>query len=95
MSDNTQDNNQEHNPDLWEFPCQFLFKAMAHAVDGVENDIVSVIQQHVPGDYMPKVSPSRNGNYVAVSVTFTATSKEQLDQIYVAVNEIEHVKFCL
>lgn len=95
MSDNTQDNKQEHNPDLWEFPCQFLFKAMAHAVDGVENEIVSVIQQHVPGDYSPKVSPSRKGNYVAVSVTFTATSKEQLDQIYVAVNKIEHVKFCL
>jgi len=90
-----QDNLSEHNPDLWEFPSQFLFKAMAHAHPGVEELIVAVIQQHVPGDYLPKVNPSKNGNYVSVSVTFTASSKEQLDQIYIAVNEIEHVKFCL
>lgn len=90
-----EDNLNEHNPDLWEFPCQFLFKAMAHAKPGVEEAIVSVIQQHVPGDYSPKVNPSKNGNYVSVSVTFTASSKEQLDEIYIAVNQIEHVKFCL
>lgn len=90
-----EDNLSEHNPDLWEFPCQFLFKAMAHAKPGVEEQIVEVIQAHVPGDYSPKVNPSKNGNYVSVSVTFTASSKEQLDQIYIAVNQIEHVKFCL
>lgn len=82
-------------PDLWEFPCQFLFKAMAIAKPGVEAEIVSVIQSFVPGDYTPKLNPSKNGNYVSVSVTFKATSKEQLDEIYLAVNELEHVKFCL
>ncbi len=90
-----QKNLDQHNPDLWKFPCQFLFKAMAVAKEGVEDKIVAAIQQLIPGDYIPKVSPSKKGTYVAVSVTFTAQSKEQLDQVYLAVNKIEEVKFCL
>ncbi len=90
-----EDNLSEHNPELWDFPCQFLFKAMAHAHPGVEDEIVAAIQSHIPGEYSPKVTPSRKGNYVAVSVTFTAISKEQLDDVYISVNRIEKVKFCL
>jgi len=89
----TDEKNNEES--LWEFPCQFMFKAMAHAVEGVEDEIVGVIQQHVPGDYTPSLNPSRTGKYVSVTVSFTATSKQQLDEIYVAVNAIENVKFCL
>lgn len=90
-----QDGQQDSNSELWEFPCQFMFKAMAYAVDGVEDEIVSVIQRFVPGDYVPKLNPSRTGKYVAVTVTFTATSKQQLDEIYLAVNALENVKVCL
>jgi uncharacterized protein len=49
----------------------------------------------VPGDYVPKLNPSKNGNYVAVTVTFTAQSKDQLNTIYLAVNELDCVKVCL
>ena len=92
MSD-PKDNNS--TDDLWQFPCQFMFKAMAFAVDGVEGEIVSVIQTFIPGDYTPKLNPSKSGKYVAVSVTFTASSKKQLDEIYLAVNALESVKVCL
>jgi len=81
--------------DLWKFPCDFMFKAMAHANQNAEEQIVSTINRHVPGDYMPKLNPSKRGNYVAVSVTFKATSKQQLDEIYLAVNALECVKVCL
>lgn len=86
---------QDSNQELWEFPCQFMFKAMAFAVEGVEEEIVGVIQSYVPGDYSPKLNPSRTGKYVSVTVTFTATSKQQLDEIYIAVNALENVKVCL
>lgn len=81
--------------DLWKFPCDFMFKAMAHANQGAEDKIVSVINKFIPGDYVPKLNPSKNGTYVAVSVTFKAASKEQLDEIYLAVNALECVKVCL
>ena len=80
---------------LWQFPCDFMFKAMAHADQNAEDKIVSVINQHVPGDYAPKLNPSKKGNYVAVTVTFRASSKQQLDTIYLAVNALECVKVCL
>jgi uncharacterized protein len=87
----------ENDPseELWQFPCQFMFKAMAYAHEGVEDEIVAVIQSFVPGDYTPKLNPSRTGKYVSVSVTFTATSKQQLDEIYLAVNKLDSVKVCL
>ena len=87
--------NEEISDYLWQFPCDFLFKAMAYAVPGVEQEIIQVIQRFVPGEYQAKLSPSKKGNYVAVSVTFIATSKSQLDEIYLAVNELENVKVCL
>lgn len=81
--------------DLWQFPCDFMFKAMAHANQNAEDQIVSVINRHVPGDYIPKLNPSKNGTYVGVSVTFKASSKQQLDEIYLAVNALDCVKVCL
>lgn len=85
----------EEEIDLWKFPCDFMFKAMAHANQSAEDRIISVINQFVPGDYVPKISPSKKGNYVAVTVTFKASSKEQLDEIYLAVNKLDCVKVCL
>lgn len=84
-----------NNDDLWQFPCDFMFKALAFAEQDAETKIVSVVNQHVPGDYIPKINPSKNGNYVAVTVTFKASSKEQLDTIYLAVNALDCVKVCL
>ena len=81
--------------DLWQFPCDFMFKAMAHANRSAEDEIVSVINRHGPGNYSPKLNHSKNGNYVAVTVNFKATSKQQLDEIYLAVNELDCVKVCL
>jgi uncharacterized protein len=86
---------QEHVNDLWQFPCPFTFKAMAFANKNAEDEIVAVIQKYVPGDYIPKLNPSSKGTYVSVSVTFTASSKQQLDEIYLAVNALDCVKVCL
>ena len=81
--------------DLWNFPCDFMFKAMAHANQDAEEKIISVINSFIPGDYVAKLNPSKKGTYVGVSITFKAASKEQLDEIYLAVNALECVKVCL
>ena len=86
---------QEYVDDLWQFPCSFTFKAMAYANRSAEDEIIAVIQKHIPGDYIPKLNPSSKGTYVSVSVTFTANSKQQLDEIYLAVNALDCVKVCL
>lgn len=91
----TEKTEQDYVNELWQFPCSFMLKAMAYAKPGVEDEIVAVIQRFVPGDYIPKLNPSAKGTYVSVSVSFIATSKDQLDEIYLAVNKLENVKVCL
>lgn len=81
--------------ELWQFPCDFAFKAMAYNQAGAEDKVVAVIQQFIPGDYIPRLRPSKNGKYVSVTVNFKATSKQQLNQIYLAVNQLACVKVCL
>ncbi|MCO7227374.1 DUF493 family protein YbeD [Pleionea sp. CnH1-48] len=89
MSDNT------INPELWDFPCDMVFKAMADNKDGVENAVIAAIQSVLPGDYVPQTRPSKNGTYISVSVRLYVENKEQVEAIYRVVRDVEHVKMCL
>ena len=81
--------------DLWKFPCNFSFKAMTLAIDGIENDIVSAIQKHAPGNYSAKIKPSAAGKYVSVTVKIYPSDKQQLENIYKEVYAVEGVKMLL
>jgi len=54
-----------------------------------------VLQQHAPGDYTPTTKPSSKGNYLSVTVTVTAQSKEHLETMYSALGQIELVRVVL
>ena len=81
--------------DLWQFPCQFTFKAMTEAISGIEDEIVTAIQQHAPGDYTANIRESRGGNYFSVTVSIHVSSKDQLDAIYRDVHALTGVKMLL
>ncbi len=69
---------------LFEFPCQFPLKVMGKAVNDFDAYVVEIVRRHVPGLTEGAVHShlSRNGNYVSVTVTFEASSQEQLDALY-------------
>ena len=69
---------------LFDFPCRFPVKAMGRDHDDFETTVVAIVRRHVPdlGEGAVATTPSRNGRYVSVTVTFTATSRDQLDAIY-------------
>ena len=81
--------------ELWTFPCHMTFKAMAVARPGVENDIITEIQKHVPGDYTAQIKPSKNGNYYSVSVNIFFENKPQVEAVYKGVHQIDDVKMVL
>ncbi|HEY5715435.1 MAG TPA: DUF493 family protein, partial [Psychromonas sp.] len=54
-----------------------------------------VIQKHAPGDYAPTVKPSSKGNYCALSIPVTVTSKAHIETIYSKVSELEAVRHIL
>jgi len=80
---------------LWQFPCEFSFKAMTLAIDDIENHIVSAIQKHVPGDYSASLKESKGGKYLSVTVKIHLTSKQQLEAVYKEVHAVEGVKMLL
>ncbi len=80
-----------------EFPCRFPIKAMGRADSTLAHDVESLVRRHVP-DLKPEdvaTRPSARGNYVSITVTITATSREQLDAIYLDLNAHEQILMTL
>jgi uncharacterized protein len=66
------------------FPTSFPIKVMGKRTDRFAQTIVDVVMKHAP-DYEPatlEMRASREGNYLSVTVTINATSRDQLDNLY-------------
>ncbi len=79
------------------FPCEFPFKVMGLSTDTFESDMIVIIRKHVPqlGEGAVTTRPSKNGKYTAITVTFTAHSREQLDRLYLEVNAHPDVRMVI
>lgn len=66
------------------FPCRFPIKALGPAEAGFDRLVVNIVRKHAPdlSEGAVKRRPSRAGQYVAVTVTVLAESRQQLDNIY-------------
>ena len=66
------------------FPTSFPIKVMGRTRDGFAQAIVAVVQKHAP-DFDAaslEMRASTAGNYLSVTATINATSREQLDDLY-------------
>jgi len=82
---------------LLEFPCSFPIKVIGTNQPEFEQQMVMIVRQHVGklGEGAVKSTPSRNKKYLAVTITFTATSKAQLNSLYQAIHAHPDVKMML
>ena len=90
--------NPEHPEEtLLEFPCPFSLKAMGREGDDFDAHVAALVRKHVPdlGEGSVRTRPSKKGNFVSVTVTITATSKQQLDNIYLDLTADERVIMAL
>ncbi len=85
------------NEALWQFPCEFPIKVIGADEAALLALIDAVLAEHAPAcQGAPRPSrASRNGRYVSFTLTITAESREQLDNIYRALSASEHVLFAL
>jgi uncharacterized protein len=69
---------------LMTYPCAFNVKAMGLNESNFENAVVEIVRRHLERDEPVQVHSrlSRHDKYRAVTVAFTAISREQLDSIY-------------
>jgi putative lipoic acid-binding regulatory protein len=66
------------------FPCEFPIKVMGKTQAGFAQAIVGVVTRHA-ADFDPatvEMRSSREGNYLSLTVTVNAQSREQLDELY-------------
>ena len=66
------------------FPCVFPIKIMGRRQDGFAQSVSAVVRKHVP-DFDPaalEMRASKEGNWLSVTATVNATSREQLDNLY-------------
>ena len=82
---------------LIEYPSAFPIKVMGNKVDGFVEAITLIAQQFDPAFDATTVElrDSKGGNYVGVTITVTATSREQLDELYRTLSSHPMVKVVL
>ena len=80
-----------------EFPCSFPIKMMGRESPEFRATARALVEKHAGavGDDAVQAALSRNGRFVSVTVTITATSQDQLDAIYRDVSSHEDVLMAL
>lgn len=82
---------------LLEFPCDFPLKIMGVRTDDYAQTILAVVLRHAP-DFdaaAMEMRPSAKGNYLSLTCTVRATSKAQLDALYMELTAHPLVKVVL
>lgn len=82
---------------LIEYPSDFPIKIMGAMQDSFAEVIVEVVTRHDPEFHAGRLEmrPSSKGNYLSLTATVRATSREQLDNLYRALSSHPMVKVVL
>lgn len=82
---------------LIEFPCDFPLKIMGRADGNLAQAVLEIVTRHAPGfdGATMEMRASSGGNYVSLTCTVLATSKPQLDALYMELTSHPLVKVVL
>ena len=82
---------------LIDYPCAFPIKVMGLKAEGFEIAMVEIAQRHDPGFDATtlEIRHSKGGNYLGVTLTVRATSRAQLDALYLELTGHPLVKVVL
>ena len=93
----TPDTTDPRKDSLIEYPSLFPIKVMGLHTDDLVHQITTVAKQFDPffDASTVELRPSSSGKYLGVTITVTATSREQLDDLYRALTSHPMVKVVL
>lgn len=90
-------NDMANEQSLIEFPCDFPVKIMGARSNGFAQSVLDVVLRHAP-DFdaaTMEMRLSKGGNYLSLTCTVRATSKAQLDALYMELTQHPEVKVAL
>lgn len=78
---------------LLKFPCDFPLKVMGRRSEDFRSIVLRIVQKHAGAIDAARIEerPSRDGNYLSLTCTFAAESREQLDALYQELTTCERV----
>lgn len=84
--------------ELWEFPHPMQLKVMGAADAPLEEAVVEILEAHLE-DFDRRLhlssKPSAKGNFVSLTARVTLRDRDQVENIYRALNDCPHVKITL
>jgi putative lipoic acid-binding regulatory protein len=82
---------------ILEFPCEFPLRVIGDDADDFHDFVVDIVRRHVPelDDRTISTQPSSNGRYRSIRMKFTATSRQQVDALYIELSSYTRVRFIL
>jgi uncharacterized protein len=82
---------------LIEYPSQFPIKVMGTNAEGFVHAVTRIARQFDPAFNAANIElrDSKGGKYLGVTITITATSREQLDELYRTLSSHPMVKVVL
>lgn len=87
-----------HNSEeLIEFPCDFPIKIMGASHEDFLPTVAGIVQMHDPSFDVTTIETrsSSKGNYLSLTAVIRATSRNQLDNLYMALTSHPMVKIVL
>ncbi len=82
---------------LIEYPCDFPIKIMGKAEQDFARLTLEIVKHHAPDfdETSMEVRSSKGGNYLSITCTIRATSRDQLDGLYRALTSHPKVSIVL
>ena len=87
----------DQEPPKIEFPCDYPIKVLGVSSDAFRGIILEVFERHAPGfDHEGiTVKDSAKGTFTSLTITITATGKEQLSALHEDLMATGHVKMVI
>lgn len=82
---------------LIEYPSDFPIKIMGESRDDFTQTIIGIVMRHAP-DFdaaTVEIRPSKTGKYIGLTCTINATSRAQLDGLYLELTGCPLIKLVL
>jgi len=80
-----------------EFPCDFIVKVIGNNETSFKELVLGIVEKHFP-DYQSELvtsRPSKDDNYLAITITVHAKNKEELDALYQELTHCQEVLIAL
>lgn len=87
----------ENDETLLQFPTDFPIKIMGEEREGFAHAMIEIVQRHAP-DFKAETLERRtssSGKYLSLTCTIRATSKAQLDDLYLEITAHPWVNMAL